>query len=153
MVSSAGGTAISGSNTGNMCSMSGDIGARDEFQALLQSIRAQGGIYLFGGKKCTLRITGGRKTPDRGICRNRLIPECNQPGTAVRVTKIGMCIIDSGVYHGDQDSFSGQAVACVFLDSTQAGGLPGRNNFKEKLSGAFDIDDLGERGQFRNVIF
>lgn len=50
MVSSAGGTAISGSNTGNMCSMSGDIGARDEFQALLQSIRAQGGIYLFGGK-------------------------------------------------------------------------------------------------------
>ena len=38
-----------------------------------------------------------------------------------------MRIVNTGVYHRNQNAFSGQTIAAVFLNGTQTGSLPGRN--------------------------
>ena len=65
----------------------------------------------------------------------------------VRIAKIGMRIVNTGVYHRNQNAFSGQTIAAVFLNGTQTGSLPGRNNLKEKLSWTFDIYYLWKGGK------
>ena len=64
-----------------------------------------------------------------------------------------MRIVNTGVYHRNQNAFSGQTIAAVFLNGTQTGSLPGGNNLKEKLPWTFYVDYLWKSGKPWNVIF
>ena len=115
-----------------------------------------GDIYA-GTDVVALRFGGGLESPVDGFGRKylpqHLIPQKSDSCCAVGISKVRMCIVDSGIDDSHKNTLPGQTVGEKGLGTIDAGDLSAVVGLKEKALRFFDIDHLGVGGKHKYVLF